>query len=138
MAELPPARLAGQAFSFISGASLAALHLDTDAPDEWPVVPDEDPAANDAAMDEAESLPWPDPNLLVARWHSNTGDFAAGSRYFVAEPPSVAQCNSVLKTGFQRPRNAAAEDLCLLQPGTRLFPVAAPTARQTRLLAAAG
>lgn len=138
MAELPPARLAGQAFSFISGASLAALHLDTDAPDEWPVVPDEDPAANDAAMDEDESLPWPDPNLVVAWWQSKTGDFAAGSRYFVGEPPSVAHCISVLKNGFQRQRIAAAEYLCLLQPGTPLFNVAAPAWRQQRLLAQMG
>jgi len=44
----------------------------------------------------------------------------------------------VLRTGFQRQRTAAAEWLCLLQPGTPLFNTAAPAWRQQRGLTQMG
>jgi len=56
-------------------------------------------------------------------------------RHFMGEPPTTAHGLSVLRTGFQRQRAAAAEYLCLLNPGTPLFNVAAPARRQQRVLA---
>ena len=55
-------------------------------------------------------------------------------RYFIGQTPSHAHCLAVLKTGRQRQRAAAAEYLCLLQPGTPLFPTHAPAWRQQRWL----
>ena len=53
------------------------------------------------------------------------------------EPIGASVAQRVLREGTQRLRARAAEQLCLLQPGTRLFPVAAPAPRQLRWLAAA-
>jgi len=61
--------------------------------------------------------------------------FQPGVRYFMGEPPTREHCIDVLKNGYQRQRIAAAEYLCLLNPGTPLFNTAAPAWRQQRLLA---
>jgi uncharacterized protein (TIGR02270 family) len=131
-------RLAGEAFSTMTGLDLAYLDLDRKPPDGVVSGPGDDPAEADVALDEDESLPWPDVDKISAWWHANGARFQPGTRYFVGEPPSVAHCVHVLKHGFQRQRIAAAEYLCLLQPGTPLFNVAAPAWRQERLLAQMG
>ena len=46
-----------------------------------------------------------------------------------------AHCIDVLKNGYQRQRILAAHYLCLLDPGTPLFNTSAPAWRQQRLLA---
>jgi hypothetical protein len=52
----------------------------------------------------------------------------------VGGPVDEAHCLHVLRTGTQRQRALAAQQLCLLRPGEVLFPVAAPVWRQQRLL----
>jgi uncharacterized protein (TIGR02270 family) len=138
MADLKLTRLAGEAFSMITGLDLAYLDLDMKPPEGAVFGPNDDPADADVAMDEDDSLPWPDVDKISAWWQANGSRFQSGTRYFVGEPPSAAHCISVLKSGFQRQRIAAAEYLCLLQPGTPLFNVAAPAWRQQRLLAQLG
>ena len=138
MGELQLTRLAGEAFSMITGLDLAYLDLDRKPPEKMEFGPNDDPADADVAMDEDDSLPWPDPDKLAAWWQNHGSRFSSGARYFVGEPPSAAHCLSVLKTGFQRQRIAAAEYLCLLAPGTPLFNTAAPAWRQERLLAHMG
>lgn len=138
MADLKLNRLAGEAFSMITGLDLAYLDLDMKPPEGAVFGPNDDPADADVAMDEDDSLPWPDAEKISAWWQSNGSRFQPGTRYFVGELPSVAHCISVLKNGFQRQRIAAAEYLCLLQPGTPLFNVAAPAWRQQRSLAQMG
>lgn len=135
MADLELARLAGEAFSFITGLDLAYLDLERKPPENAESGPNDDPADDDVAPDEDESLPWPDPLKIGAWWQANAQRFALGTRYFIGEPPSPSHCLGVLRTGFQRQRIAAAEYLSLLRPGTPLFSVAAPTWRQHRLLA---
>lgn len=138
MADPKLTRLAGEAFSTITGLDLAYLDLDRKPPEGAVFGPNDDPADADVAMDEDESLPWPDVDKIGAWWQTHGASFKPGTRYFVGEPPTVAHCVHVLKHGFQRQRIAAAEYLCLLQPGTPLFNVAAPTWRQERLLAQMG
>ena len=135
MADLKLARLAGETFSFITGLDLAQLGLDRTPPDKLEFGPNDDPNDDAVAMDEDDGLPWPDPQKISAWWHANGHKFRAGTRYFMGEPPSTAHCISVLKSGFQRQRIAAAEYLSLLRPGTPVFNVAAPARRQQRLLA---
>ena len=134
MEDLALARLAGEAFSFITGLDLAYLDLDRKPPEYAELGPNGDPADDDVAMDEDESLPWPDAEKVGSWWRVNGHRFAPGARYFIGEVPSPPHCLSVLETGFQRQRIAAAEYLSLLQPGTPLFNVAAPSWRQQRLL----
>ena len=56
----------------------------------------------------------------------------------MGEPVSVLHCQKVLREGYQRQRIAAAEYLCLLNPGTLLFNTRAPVWRQQRWLAKMG
>ena len=131
-------RLAGEAFSFITGLDLALLDLDRKPPDNLESGPNDDPADENVAMDEDDSLPWPDPEKIAARWKHNAARFTPGRRYFIGQPPTAAHCLQILRTGNQRQRLAAAEHLSLLTPGTPLFNVAAPAWRQQRLLAKMG
>ena len=135
MTDLKLARIAGEAFSFITGLDLAHLALERKPPENVEFGPNDDPSDDNVALDEDESLPWPDPGRVGAWWKSNGHRFKPGARYFMGEPPSPAHCLNVLGSGFQRQRHAAAEHLSLLRPGTPLFNTAAPTWRQKRLLA---
>ena len=132
------ARLAGEALSTMTGVDLAWLDLERPPPDTADAGPGADDAPQDAGtgMDEDAGLPWPDPSRLQAWWRAHEQEFQRGTRYFMGQPPSPAHCLRVLREGFQRQRIAAAEHQCLLQPGTRLFPAAAPAWRQQRWLGA--
>ena len=138
MENLKLARLAGEAFSFITGLDLAYLDLERKPPENVEFGPNDDPDDANVAMDEDDSLPWPDPEKINAWWRANGNRFAPSTRYFMGEAPSPAHCLTVLKTGFQRQRMAAAEYLSLVRAGTPLFNTAAPTRRQQRLLAQRG
>jgi uncharacterized protein (TIGR02270 family) len=129
------ARLAGEAFSRIAGVDLALLDLDRDAPAAD--GPDDDPANDEVAIDEDDSLPWPDPDKLSDWWRVHGQRLVPGVRHFMGARSSPAHCRAVLGSGFQRQRVAAAEALCLQQPGSRLFNAAAPAWRQQRELGVA-
>lgn len=137
MADPVRSRLAGEAFCWITGADLARMDLETlDAP-ALPERPDEDPSDDDVSLDEDDSLPWPDVAKVQAWWSCQTTMQAAattGQRLFEGEPPSPALMRRILLDGTQRRRAQAARWTCVLQPGARLFPVAAPTWRQKRWL----
>ena len=134
MADLKLTRLAGESFSFITELDLAYLDLERKPPEDFESGPNDDPDDPDVSMDEDESLPWPDPVKIQAWWDANKTRFTPGVRYFMGEPVSRAHCIQVLKEGYQRQRIAAALYLCLLEPGTKLFPTSAPAWRQKRWL----
>lgn len=138
MTDLRLTRLAGEAFSMITGADLAWLDLDRKPPAGIDFGPNDDPEDDNVAMDEDDGLPWPDPDKVQAWWHAQQHRFPAGHRFFIGELPSPAHALKVLRDGFQRQRIAAAQWACLLTPGTKLFPTAAPAWRQQRWLAAMG
>ncbi|MDP9994087.1 uncharacterized protein (TIGR02270 family) [Variovorax boronicumulans] len=128
------ARLAGESFSLVTGLDLAFLDLECDGPDGLVTGPDDDPDNPDVAMDEDDSLPWPDPGKIGAWWQVNGHRFPAGQRFFMGEPPGEGHCLRVLREGSQRQRAAASLHLSLMKPGTPLFPTAAPAWRQQRWL----
>ena len=128
------ARVAGEAFSLITGVDLAYQDLEGEWPEGFEAGPTENPEDEDVALDPDEDLPWPDPALVQQWWNGNKGRFRSGQRYLLGEPVSVAQCNTVLRTGFQRQRIAAALELALLQPQQPLFETRAPGFRQQRQL----
>jgi uncharacterized protein (TIGR02270 family) len=130
------ARLAGESFSVITGADLDQLQLDRPRPAGAESGPNDDPEDEDVALDEDDSLPWPDAIKVQAWWQLNASRFVTGQRYFAGAPPSAAHSTHILRTAGQRQRILAAEYLCLLQPGGSLLPVAAPAWRQSRWLAA--
>jgi uncharacterized protein (TIGR02270 family) len=141
MADLSVSRLAGEAFTAITGADLAGLDLERkppeDAGDGRYGGPTEDPADDHVALDEDESLPWPDAARVQGWWEQHQGNFPAGQRFFLGPPPSPAHALTVLREGMQRQRTDAAQWRALLAPGEQaLFPTAAPTRRQQRWLQA--
>lgn len=142
MQDMTVSRLAGEAFSCITGADLARLDLECKPPegasDGRFGGPNEDPEDDHVALDEDDNLPWPDPERVQGWWQANEARFPSGHRFFIGEPPSPSHALKVLRDGFQRQRIAAAQWACLLTPGTKLFPTAAPAWRQQRWLKAMG
>lgn len=135
MADIKTTRLAGEAFSLITGLDLAWLDLEVKPPENFESGPNDDPNDPNVDMDEDDGLPWPDAAKIQAWWHANSQRFQPGTRYFMGEPLNRDNCVRVLKEGFQRQRIAAALYLSLLNPGTPLFEWRAPARRQQRLLA---
>jgi uncharacterized protein (TIGR02270 family) len=129
------ARLAGEAFTLITGADLDALQLWQPQPDGFESGPTESPDDENVEMDPDEGLMWPDPEKVQRWWDVNAKRFQPGTRYLMGAPVTRAHCIDVLKNGYQRQRILAAHYLCLLEPGTPLFNTSAPAWRQQKLLA---
>ena len=127
-------RVAGEAFSMITGVDLAYDDLDGEWPEGFEAGPTENPEDEDVAMDSDEDLPWPEPSLIQAWWEKNKNNFRVGTRYLVGKPITVEHCQQILNTGFQRQRRAAALELALLQKDEPLFNTSAPGFRQQQLL----
>jgi uncharacterized protein (TIGR02270 family) len=129
------ARLAGEAFSLLTGTDLALQNLERKPPENFESGPTDDPDDPNVDMDPDDGLPWPDPDRIKDWWARNGGRFQPGSRYFMGAPVTRKHCIDVLKNGYQRQRILAAHYLCLLDPGTPLFNTSAPAWRQQGLLA---
>lgn len=131
------ARVAGEALTLITGADLAAFDLEgpaAQATGSAGAGRSED-AADELALDDDESLPWPDVTRVGAWWKTHAAHLAAaGQRCFMGAPPSPDHLSRVLRTGAQRQRAVAALLQALARPGQPLFNVAAPSSRQQRLL----
>jgi len=136
MSEPALARLAGEAFHWVTGADLALLDLETLNPPAGYTPPDQ--ADDDGAIIDDDSLPWPDPARVRAWWtreQAGLDAVAAGGRLFLGRPMNAQTARQVLADGTQRQRAHAAWLSSLLQPGRRVFQVAAPVTRQLRALA---
>jgi uncharacterized protein (TIGR02270 family) len=129
------ARLAGESFTTITGLDLAHFDLESKPPADFQPGPTDNPEDENVDMDPDDSLPWPDAVKILRWWEANGQRFQSGVRYFMGSVPAREHCLQVLKEGFQRQRTAAAQYLCLLEPGTPLFNTRAPAWRQERWLA---
>jgi uncharacterized protein (TIGR02270 family) len=138
MADLKLARLAGEAFGMITGADLSALGLERKPPEGAASGPNDDPEDDDVALDEDDSLPWPDPDGVHRWWQAQAARFPVGVRCFVGGPVDAAHCAAVLRSGTQRRRALAAQQTVLLHAGQPLFAVASPAWRQQRALGPGG
>jgi uncharacterized protein (TIGR02270 family) len=135
MSPAPIARLAGEAFSLISGVDLSLQDLEGSRPEDFAAGPNDNPDDPNVEIDPDEGLPWPDVDKIKAWWGRNSARFQSGTRYFMGQPVTREHCIEVLKNGYQRQRILAAHYLCLLDPGTPLFNTSAPAWRQQKLLA---
>ncbi len=134
MGRLPLARLAGEAFTMITGVDLAYRDLERKPPEDFDAGPTEDPKDENVAMDPDDNLPWPQPALVQKWWEANEGRFPAGVRHLMGQPITEAWMEKVLRGGRQRQRAAAAIELAMLRPGQPLFNVRAPGFRQQQIL----
>ena len=134
MKALPLSRLAGEAFTMITGVDLAYRDLERKPPEDFQSGPTEDPNDENVEMDPDDNLPWPEP-VLVQKWsEQNRSQFQSGTRYLLGKPMTVEWLKTVLRDGRQRQRAAAAVELAIRQPGQSLFNVAAPGFRQQQIL----
>lgn len=138
MSDLPYARVAGEAFSLITGADLALLDLELQDLPDFDAGPNDDPQDTNVAMDPDENLPWPDPQLITAWWQAHGGDFQAGVGYVLGQMQSEASFRQALAHGQQRQRIAAACGIARFRPNEVLFPTSAPAWRQQQLLGRTG
>jgi uncharacterized protein (TIGR02270 family) len=128
------ARVAGEAFTMITGVDIAFEDLDGEKPEGFEAGPTEDPADENVEMDPDEHLPWPDPKLIAHWWERHRGGLETGVRHLLGKPITVDWCQQVLRVGRQRQRAAAALELAIRLPGQPLFNVAAPGFRQQQML----
>jgi uncharacterized protein (TIGR02270 family) len=134
MSDMPHARVAGEAFSLISGADLALLDLELRDTPDYDAGPNDDPADANVAMDDDENLPWPDPALIETWWQREKAAYQNGQGYFLGQPNSEQAYLQALARGQQRQRIIAACGLARLRPSEVLFPTSAPAWRQQALL----
>ena len=136
MATPSLARLAGEAFSTIVGADLAAEDLDRPPPPGHESGPTDNPADEDVSLDPEDGLPWPDPSRIAPWWRERQRRFPAGTRFLAGRGIEPEALLSLLKTGRQRQRAAAALELARARPGTVLFEWRARGRLQQRQLGA--
>lgn len=124
------ARIAGEAFSMITGADLEDERLAGGKPEGFEAGPNDDPADPNVEMDPDENLPWPDVPAIAAWWKGRAAALKPGTRHLLGKPIEAAWLRKVLRDGKQRQRAAAALELAMLEPGKPLFEVRAPGFRQ--------
>jgi len=133
--EVPElARVAGEAFTMITGVDLAYEDLEGEWPEGFEAGPTEEPEDEDVELDPDEDLPWPEPKLIAEWWAKNKAAFRNGTRYLLGQPISPEHLQEALRKGFQRQRAAAALELAILHPGWPLFEVCVPGFRQQQIL----
>jgi uncharacterized protein (TIGR02270 family) len=117
MATPVTTRIAGEAFSTITGIDLEEHKLDLDElPDLDGQLPDDDAANESIELDDDEYLPFPDKDKILAVWQKYRQRFVSGQRYFFGKPISIDHLTYIYALGNQRQRRAAALELSLLQP----------------------
>jgi uncharacterized protein (TIGR02270 family) len=119
------ARLAGEAFSMITGADLAYEDLDGGPPANFEVGPNDNPEDEDVSMDTDENLRWPLPPLLTKWWNKHRARFQAGRRYLRGKEITAVSLRDALVNGTQRQRAAAALEIALRDPTRPLFEIRA-------------
>lgn len=118
MKQPPLARVAGEAFTSITGAWLTDLDLDGDLPEGFEPGPNEDPLDENVSMDPDEGLPWPDVGKVARWWSANQGRFPKGTRHLCGKPMTVEWLQEVVAKERQRHRIAAALELGIRLPKT--------------------
>ena len=117
------ARVAGEAFSMITGVHLSYENLSGDMPEGFEAGPTEDPEDENVAMDPDENLPWPVTALVAKWWHQHRAQFKTERRYLEGREIMVQSLREVLISGKQRPRATAALELAIREPTQPLFEV---------------
>jgi uncharacterized protein (TIGR02270 family) len=124
--NLPPlARVAGEAFSMITGVDLAYEDLDGDEPPGFEAELKENADDEDVSMDLDEKLRWPVPALVTKWWNKHRDRFESGKRYLRGKEIAIESLRETLTNGKQRERAVAALELSLRYPMRPLFEVRA-------------
>jgi uncharacterized protein (TIGR02270 family) len=135
MAHEETARLAGFAFSQITGADLVKLNLERDdQKDKKPEAAEADDEAPSPEEEEDSHLPDPDPALVAGWWRDHRGDFSPAVRYLAGRPILEAGLHQTLIDGTQPQRRAAAIELAGLTRWRPVYNTSQPGFAQARSL----
>lgn len=116
MTDPKQARLAGEAFTAITGIDLEKHELTMAPPVQEPISED-----NDVGLDDDENLPWPDAERIATLWRQHGSNFKTGQRYFLGKPITADSLKHTLTAAYQRQRHAAALELALIDPQSRFI-----------------
>lgn len=136
MALPEDARLAGWAFSMVTGFDLIAHKLVGQPPPGFISSPNDDPADERVRMSPDEPLPWPDHAAALAFWRARGSELRPGARHLLGKPVEASWLSHILRVGSQPSRESAAIELRLADATSArpLFNVLAPGRRQQRIL----
>jgi uncharacterized protein (TIGR02270 family) len=118
MQDVTCSRIAGEAFTTITGLELDEHGLATDAPQGLVEHPSDHSEDEDVSMDEDEYLPWPDVEKIRALWKVQGRGFTRGIRYFCGQPVDPALLQQRMPELRQRQRYLAALELALADTST--------------------
>lgn len=116
MRDVQLARIAGEAFSNITGIDL-----------QKEMLCQAETAAAEEDDDQDDSLPLPNPTLVENFWSAAGSHMPAGVRHFSGKMLSSAHLLEVYRTGNQRQRKSAALELALQSNQQRLLNHAKPS-----------
>jgi uncharacterized protein (TIGR02270 family) len=128
------ARVAGEAFSMITGVDIEYEDLDGEEPEGFQGGPSEEAKDEDVAVDPDEDLPWPNHKMIKIWWKEHHKDFRPGIRYLRGKEMSIDSLRDALIQGNQRQRAAASIEMAIREPLKPLFETRAPGKRQLKLL----
>ena len=128
------ARVAGEAFSFITGVDIEYEDLDMDAPEDFEGGPNDNPKDENVDMDRDEDLPWPNPELIAEWWQQNKNRFHPQKKYILGKEMSLGQFEQVLIHGTQIQREFAALSIAVHKQNEPIFNTKSPAKRQMQLL----
>jgi len=128
------ARVAGEAFSFITGLNLDYENFDQDSPEGFESGPNDNPKDENVEMDRDEDLPWPNPTLIARWWEENKKNFSPQKKYIFGKEMSMLQFKEVLIHGTQIQREFSALAIAVRQRNQPIFNTKAPAKRQIQLL----
>lgn len=120
MKQTGHSRVAGEAFSTITGFDIVNSHMDTDAPEDFEETPSDDLDDERVDLDADHFLPWPDVNKIRTWWEEHCSEFVPGSRYLCGKPINTEALYWIIRNGYQRQRYAASIELMALNPGIAL------------------
>jgi uncharacterized protein (TIGR02270 family) len=116
MATPALARLAGEAFATITGATIEGP-LEGRAPEGFHAGPTENAEDDDVSMDPDGQLRWPATKALERWWIERESAFRRGARYLGGAVLTAEVAERDLAHGTQRRRAGAALELALQRPG---------------------
>lgn len=128
------ARVAGEAFTMITGVDLESEEMRGVRPEGFTSGPTDIPGDDNVAMDPDDDLPWPKADAVLHWWGRSKGAFPSGTRHLLGMPITAGSLRNILRSGRQRQRAAAALELAIQEPERPLFEVRAPGLRQMEVL----
>lgn len=122
MSNFETAKIAGEAFSLITGIDLERYELTIEPPEDISMVPNDDNEDENISLDEDENLPFPDVSKINHTWLRYRERYKVGHRYIMGvevtknTPATVVKLTHILKDAGQRQRYSMALTLALLDP----------------------